>query len=188
MKIFIPYTSGYLAIETLREISDALDTRMVINHLGRPRIRKTAPGVTGIPHHAFNVKLFPETERYRSLSLPSVADKSPRRLNAICWHGFRAWMRAAFNEWPDATIRTKLAEYMGRDDFNRKHPDTFQGYSNHTCNCDPWEEDRKDAQASCSHSWVAGMVYVSQEDLPAVAALRAVSCERCDKLAGLDDY
>lgn len=32
----------------------------------------------------------------------------------------------------------------------------------------------------CRHSWVAGMMYVHDEDLDAVARMRTVECERCE--------
>ena len=34
----------------------------------------------------------------------------------------------------------------------------------------------------CKHSWVAGMMYVHDEDLDDVAAVRKVECEKCDKV------
>lgn len=32
----------------------------------------------------------------------------------------------------------------------------------------------------CEHSWVAGLMYVHDEDLDAVAKIRPITCERCD--------
>lgn len=32
----------------------------------------------------------------------------------------------------------------------------------------------------CRHRWVAGMMYVHDEDVAAVAAIRPVVCEKCD--------
>lgn len=34
----------------------------------------------------------------------------------------------------------------------------------------------------CSHVWVAGMCYVDDEDVAAIAAIRPVSCEKCDSV------
>lgn len=34
--------------------------------------------------------------------------------------------------------------------------------------------------SECRHSWVAGMMYVADEDLETVAAMRSVTCEYCD--------
>jgi hypothetical protein len=36
----------------------------------------------------------------------------------------------------------------------------------------------------CRHSWVAGMLYVSDEDLDTVAASRTVECEKCEAVYG----
>lgn len=33
----------------------------------------------------------------------------------------------------------------------------------------------------CAHRWVAGMAYVHDEDAEAVAAVRPLSCEKCDR-------
>ena len=49
----------------------------------------------------------------------------PRRVNAVCWHGHREFMRAAFRVNPDARIKTALADYRGSDDFERTHRETF---------------------------------------------------------------
>jgi hypothetical protein len=37
---------------------------------------------------------------------------------------------------------------------------------------------------TCRHSWVAGMMYVHDEDLATVAAVRTVECEHCDVTVG----
>jgi len=36
----------------------------------------------------------------------------------------------------------------------------------------------------CRHSWVAGMMYVHEEDLDTVSAERPVTCEQCDAVYG----
>jgi hypothetical protein len=40
--------------------------------------------------------------------------------------------------------------------------------------------------APCRHSWVAGMMYVHDEDLVTIAAMRPVECERCETVIGPD--
>jgi hypothetical protein len=37
-------------------------------------------------------------------------------------------------------------------------------------------------QDTCLHAWVAGMMYVHEEDLEYVAAARQVECEKCEKI------
>lgn len=39
-----------------------------------------------------------------------------------------------------------------------------------------------DTEEECRHVWVAGMIYVADEDLDTVAAIRPVKCEKCDSL------
>jgi hypothetical protein len=34
----------------------------------------------------------------------------------------------------------------------------------------------------CVHSWVAGMMYVDDEDLEFVAQRRRIECEKCEKV------
>jgi hypothetical protein len=36
------------------------------------------------------------------------------------------------------------------------------------------------APVRCRHVWVAGMMYVHDEDVESVAAVRPVECERCE--------
>lgn len=47
--------------------------------------------------------------------------RSGRRVHAVCWHGFRAFFKAAYALAPDATFRTILATYEGAGDFERRY-------------------------------------------------------------------
>ena len=52
-------------------------------------------------------------------------DGSPRRVaGAVCWHGHREFMREVFKINPDARIKTALADYQGKDDFEETHRQT----------------------------------------------------------------
>lgn len=42
--------------------------------------------------------------------------------------------------------------------------------------------------APCRHSWVAGMMHVADEDLDTVAAMRDVTCERCEAVYVTPEY
>lgn len=42
---------------------------------------------------------------------------SGRRMAAACWHAHRDVLAELFNQVPDATVRTALATYRGRDGF-----------------------------------------------------------------------
>lgn len=47
-----------------------------------------------------------------------------RKVNAACWHGFRDFFYALFEESPDAVVKTALATYDGLDGFEREYPRT----------------------------------------------------------------
>lgn len=140
MRILIPYVSEFLPAYLISEIAKSLGVRAEIEHKGRPKIRKAASGVTGIPHHDFRVRLYPVTDTLRSLTLSWQGDR-PRRNNAVCWHGHRDFMRKLFDAFPMMTIRTALAEYNGEEDFENTHERTSdqQWNRNRVCKC-PIEE------------------------------------------------
>lgn len=66
---------------------------------------------------------------FQRRSMARWHEDRPRRIAAVCWHGHRAFMRAAFALNPDARIKTVLADYRGADDFERTHEQT-QGQGN----------------------------------------------------------
>ena len=43
-----------------------------------------------------------------------------RRCHAVCWHGFRDFFRACFALAPEATFRTAMDTWKGRDDFEAR--------------------------------------------------------------------
>lgn len=51
-----------------------------------------------------------------------------RRVNAVCWHGFRDYFRAVFAEAPEATFRTSLNTWRGSEDFEKRF--LASGYKN----------------------------------------------------------
>ena len=48
--------------------------------------------------------------------------RGPRYGAAVCFHGFRAFMRECFKRNPHAIIRTAKAAYLGSEDFEAKWP------------------------------------------------------------------
>jgi hypothetical protein len=87
----------------------------------------------------FNVKLFPmvtadmltPSGRRRAgdqgdakYQRESVGMSAGRRVNAVCWHGFRDYFRAVFAETPDAIFRTAVAVWNGSEDFEARFPET----------------------------------------------------------------
>ena len=59
-----------------------------------------------------------DRERYRRIS------HSGRKINAVCWHGFRDFFRALFEYTPDAVVKTALATYAGSKGFEATFPAT----------------------------------------------------------------
>jgi hypothetical protein len=47
-----------------------------------------------------------------------------RRTASACWHAHRDFMRALFELAPNARLKTSLADYRGRDDFEAKYEST----------------------------------------------------------------
>jgi hypothetical protein len=78
-------------------------------------------------------------EKYRLSALRPQGHESPRagaapvgerttaeqrRINAVCWHGYRDALIEVFNINPDAKVRTAMAKYLGRDSFYEEFPST----------------------------------------------------------------
>jgi hypothetical protein len=49
------------------------------------------------------------------------AFNSTRRVHAVCWHGFRDYFRACFSVAPEATFRTAVDVWRGREDFEERY-------------------------------------------------------------------
>lgn len=142
MKVYVPYIGVEIPSIRMTDYGRSLGINVDIEHVGRPRIRKSAPGVAGKPHQEYNVRLFPITDEYRKLSLPRTADGKPRRVNAVCWHGHKNFMMRLFTDFDDATIRSGYLnrggiEYRGTTDFLDKYPDTKALFyrNNFACRC-----------------------------------------------------
>jgi hypothetical protein len=82
-----------------------------------------------------------------------------RRVNAVCWHGHRDFMRALFRRDRDARIKSYFSDYKGSDDFEATFPET--GYRNvgsmmypmqmrEVCNCalGDWDVELDDRYGS----------------------------------------
>jgi hypothetical protein len=65
------------------------------------------------------------TLRVRSSKAPGHrVSHTGRRIPSACWHVHRDFMRALFALQPDATIRSHLACYKGKNGFERDYPAT----------------------------------------------------------------
>ena len=83
------------------------------------------------PRHARRVKKGRKILRpYERIVLSSYTKIGERTVNAVCWHGHRDFLRAAFTILPDLRIKSTLGwggkrvTYRGPADFEAKHPDT----------------------------------------------------------------
>ncbi len=48
-----------------------------------------------------------------------------RRTVSACWHATRDVLEAIFQEFPEARVKSAMADYRGQEDFSRKFPDTY---------------------------------------------------------------
>lgn len=51
-----------------------------------------------------------------------------RKVNAVCWHGFRDFFRAVYRQEPDAKFVTAFDTWQSSDDFEARHRES--GYRN----------------------------------------------------------
>lgn len=104
------------------------DCEIIARNLG---IRFAGDDVSNRAGIRVSGRLVPDGDNpYQRISSSPFVTKSgePRKVSAICWHGYRDFMRAVFNYHPDARIQTGKADYCGAQDFEDKHRDT--GYIN----------------------------------------------------------
>lgn len=142
MHIYVPYIGEDMPISVMEDIAEREGIRAEIQYIDRPKIRMAAPSRWGIPHRHYKVRLFPLTDRKRLFSLPRIADANPRRIHAVCWHGYKNFIVSLLSEFPDATIRTSRISYMGLENFVMKYavtkmPMYFNGLTTQVkaCHC-----------------------------------------------------
>jgi hypothetical protein len=63
--------------------------------------------------------LLPFQKRARSLG-----GRQGRRLPYVTWEGHREFMLVVFERYPEARIKSAIADYKGREEFLAKHPQT----------------------------------------------------------------
>jgi len=74
-------------------------------------------------------RIFPDPSKRNGKKPVPYQRSSPmaglkRKVWAVCWHGHRDWMGAIFRRFPDARIKTGLADYNGIGEFLAKYADT----------------------------------------------------------------
>jgi hypothetical protein len=62
-----------------------------------------------------NLAYGPDRERYRRIS------HSGRKVNAVCWHGFRDFFRECYAIEPNAEFRTALDHWKESEDFENRY-------------------------------------------------------------------
>lgn len=78
--------------------------------------------------------LRPKGEQYRVRKTHSFFGTT-RRINAVCWHGHKAFYDKLYTEYPQAKVRTAVARFDGVEDYRAKVmgvPHFQPGYS---CAC-----------------------------------------------------
>jgi hypothetical protein len=61
-----------------------------------------------------------EDDHHPAMRYRKLGSDMKRWTGAVCFHGHKAFMDRIFERFPDAVIRTKLAAYLGREDFDKK--------------------------------------------------------------------
>lgn len=65
-------------------------------------------------------------QRVSSSPFGTNKDGTRRKVSAICWHGYRDFMREVFRLYPGARIQTAFADYRSAKDFRIEHEETGQ--------------------------------------------------------------
>ena len=81
---------------------------------------------------AFNTKLYldasDKNRKYQRHGFTITSAGKYRRINAVCWHGYRDMMAALYELDPNARIKTSMADYRNKLDFENRYEET--GYRN----------------------------------------------------------
>jgi hypothetical protein len=74
-------------------------------------------------HHGLMPDVYAYQMRYRKRGIGHMMHgRGPEYGVAVCFHGFRAFMRDVYKRHPEAIIRTCRAAYLGSEDFEAKWP------------------------------------------------------------------
>jgi len=79
-----------------------------------------------ISKNCFRVKLNKkkENKNYQRTGFYNNKDGSKRKINAICWHGFRDFLLNLYEHSDKLRVVTAQATYLNKEDFLNKYPDT----------------------------------------------------------------
>lgn len=75
-----------------------------------------------------------EDSRRHRLVIRADGGCGRRKVGAnVCWHGHRDFMREVFKHEPNARIKTSLAHYRSREDFEARYRGTKRGLPGAPC-------------------------------------------------------
>ena len=79
-----------------------------------------------ISGNCYRVKLVKkkENKNYQRKGFYNNKNVTPRKVNAICWHGFRDFLTELYNIYSDLRVFTAQITYNNKEDFELKYPDT----------------------------------------------------------------
>jgi|GEM_PF-2444909 hypothetical protein len=81
-----------------------------------------------VSKNCMRVKLIKDKDQpnYQRTGFSKNKDGSPKKVNAICWHGFRDFLTELFKQYPKLRVVTAQITYDGYNDFINKFPDTSE--------------------------------------------------------------
>ena len=79
-----------------------------------------------ISKNCYRVKLVKQKENknYQRIGYYNNKDGSKRKVNAICWHGFRDFISEIYKFHPHVRVVSSTATYLNKQDFEYKYPNT----------------------------------------------------------------
>ena len=83
-----------------------------------------------ISGNCYRVKLVKkkENKNYQRKGFYNNKNGTPRKVNAICWHGYRDFLTALYKIYSDLRVFTSMSTtqitYNNKQDFELKYPDT----------------------------------------------------------------
>ena len=65
-----------------------------------------------------------ENKNYQRVGFSKNKDGSRKKVNSICWHGYKDFLIEMYKYHPNARVVTAQATYLNKEDFEQKYPDT----------------------------------------------------------------
>ena len=79
-----------------------------------------------ISGNCYRVKLVKkkENKNYQRKGFYNNKNGTPRKVNAICWHGYRDFLTELYKIYSDLRVFTAQITYNNKEDFELKYPNT----------------------------------------------------------------